>query len=237
MKRAGGAVIVGPHFLHLELLPQQHGLHHGSLVGAAPVERVDARHGGGAQIHHGLLKRRAAAAGQHVNRVGGARCSPINIVARQVVPVVERAGVFVIAGRTHAGIEFDVAAVGKRRQRLVRLGIERDLDAGVRFEFEQKPLALAGKSRRLDYAAAQNHHFAAGDVQLRRRPGPMRQPRERTTRDEAQQAADAGQHARAPQNGGDAERQKGGDDQDQLVSAEGDESGSQNPGGNRGHRS
>ncbi|MGA3261401.1 MAG: hypothetical protein ABSE35_21165 [Bryobacteraceae bacterium] len=65
----------------------------------------------------------------------------------------------------------------------------------------------------------------------------MRFSRQRARRNQSQQAADAGQHAGASRNGDDAERQKGGDDEHQLVRAERHEAGSQNPGGNRGHRS
>jgi len=237
VKGAGGAVIVGPHLLHLKLLPQQHRLHHGGLVRVMPVERIDAGHGGAAQVHHCFLERRAAAPRKNKHRPSGAGGCPVDIVPRQVMPVIECARVLIVARGTHPGIELDSLAVSKRGKGFVRPDVKRDLDAGLRLQLQQESFAFAGKSRRFDHASAQDDYFAARDVQLRRRARPVNQSSEGARGDHAQQTADAGQHARAAQHGDDAQRQERSDGQNQLMGAKGNEACRQDPGGNCGHRS
>ena len=63
MEGAGGAVLLGPDLLKLEGLPDEDGLHHADLVGIAGIELFDPGESGGAEVHDGFLKARAAAAG------------------------------------------------------------------------------------------------------------------------------------------------------------------------------
>ena len=171
MEGAGLAVILGPDSLELEGLANHEGLHHPTAVSVAGVKSLDASQNPGAKVHHGLLKQRAAAAGQDADRRGGAGCSPENVLARQVAGVVESAGVAEVARFPNARVELDLLAVAQRRERLVALGIESDLRAGVGFQFQQKALALAGDGGRFHHAAAEDDDFAPFGIELGRRPG------------------------------------------------------------------
>ncbi len=182
------------------------------------------------------MKRRAAAAGQDADRAGGAGCGPEDVLARQVAGVVERAGVAEVARFPHARVELDILAVAQRRERLVALGVESDLRAGARLQFQQEAFALAGNGGRLHHAAAQDDDFAAFGVELGRRAGGVDQGGERPGEEESQAAAGARQHARAATQGHHAEHQKGGDGEEKLGLLERYEAGNQDARGNGGQR-
>ena len=169
VKRAGVAVILGPHALKLVILADQDRLHHGGLIRVACVHARDAGERGGAQIHDELLKRRAAMAGQNADRAGGAGGGPIDVALRQVVRVIECARIAVIVRLADRGIEFDVLPVAQVGQRFAVASVERDLRARFRFEFEHEALARAGDRRRLDHASAENDDFARFGIDFGRR--------------------------------------------------------------------
>ena len=232
----GGAVLLGPHFLQLILLAHQHGLHHSGAVRLAAVEPADAVERGGPHIHHHLLEARAAPAGQHTHGARGARGGPENVLARQVVGVIESAGVAVVARLADARLQLDLLPVAQRRQGLPIPGVERDLCAGMRVEFQNEALALAGNRRRLDDAAAQDHDLTAFGVQLGWRPGRMQQRDQGPGREQSETAADTSQPPRQPprpaghrEDGENAEDQEGADGPQQFRFGEWYEARNQDP--------
>ena len=233
---AGLAVILGPDALELKGLADHEGLHHPAAVSVAGVETLNAGQNQGAKVHHGLLKWRAAMAGQDADRRGGAGCRPEDVLARQVAGVVESAGVAVVARFPNARVELNVLAVAQRRERLVSLGVESNLRAGVRIEFQQESFARAGDGGRLHHAAAEDDDFAPFGIELGRRSGGVGEGRERAGEEESQAAAGARQQARAAVQGHHAEHQEGADGEKKLGWLERYETGNQDPRGNGGQR-
>ncbi len=105
--------------------------------------------------------------------------------------VVERAGIAVIARFANPRVELNVLAIAQRGERGIFLGIECDLGARMRFEFENEALAFSRNSRRLHHAAGEDHDFAAFGIELWRRTGSMHQRDEGTCEEQAGAAARA----------------------------------------------
>ena len=93
---AGVAVVLRPDALKLIILADEDGLHHGDLIRVAFIHARDAGERGAAQIHDELLKGRAAMARQDANGAGGAGGRPVDVALREVMRVVECAGVAVV---------------------------------------------------------------------------------------------------------------------------------------------
>jgi len=236
VKGAGRAVVVGPDSLQLIGLTDEDSLHDSTLVGVAVVEALDALQGGLAHVHDGFLESRAAPARQDPDRAGGAGCRPVDVVAGEVAGIVEGAGVAVIAGLAHAGIEFHVLSVVQRRQRLVAVGVQGHLSARAGVEFEQEALALARNGGGLDHAPAEDDDLAPLGVQFRRRGGGVGESGQDAGRDEAKQARGSGQDTGVAEQRQHAQQQKRGDGAEKFRRLKRYEAGNQDPCGNGSYR-
>jgi hypothetical protein len=101
------------------------------------------------------------------------------------------------------------------------------LGACPRRQFQEEAFALPGDGRRLDYATAENHDFAALGVELGRRTGSVNQSQQCAGTEQAEQAARARQSERPATERQPAQQQKGADLEEQLGLRKGYEAGNQ----------
>ena len=151
---AGVAELLGPDSLDLVRFADHDGLHHAGLIGLALVELREAVEGHHAQAHDGSLKARSALARQHGNvgawTHGG---GPIDIAARQIARVVERAGIAEIARPPHARFKLHALAIVERGRRLAFTRVRGDLHARARIQLHDEAFPVTGKRGWLDHAA------------------------------------------------------------------------------------
>ena len=66
-------------------------------------------------------------------------------------------------GADRARVDFDAVAVMQARERIAVLGVESNLDPGMRFQFQEEALAFPGDRGRLHDTPAEADDFAAFD--------------------------------------------------------------------------
>jgi mannose-6-phosphate isomerase-like protein (cupin superfamily) len=109
---AGVAELLRPNALHLVGFADHDSLHHAGLIRLALVEMREALEGHHAEAYDGGLEARSALAWQNSDLGAGAHGGgPIDVAARQIARVVERAGIAEIARTAHAGLELHALAV------------------------------------------------------------------------------------------------------------------------------
>ena len=231
---SGVAILLGPDALELVVLADEQRLGHAGFIVTAGVKAPGAVEDRGAQVHGRLLHQRPAAPRQNAQGFGGAGSGPVDFLAGQRAPIVECAGVAVVARLAHASIQLDFLPIAQPGKRRGILGVERHLGARARLELQDEALALAGDSGRLDHAAAQDRDLAAGDVQLGRWAGRVREGRERAGGEESQQAAKARQGSGLAPQGEAAQGQERRDGRQKLGRLKCNETPGQDARGNAG---
>ena len=134
---AGAAPVPGPHVADARTVAQQQAAHHAARVVVAGVQAVQ-----GVQtiLAHAPQQRAPGwTATSRQDAIGGrlGRKGPEDVLARQVFPEVERAGIAIGARRPNLALQRDPRpGQRKPRQGCITLGRHGDVDAGARLQHQ-----------------------------------------------------------------------------------------------------
>ena len=210
MEGACVAIVLRPNALKLIILADEDRLHHGGLIRVAFIHVGDAGERRAAQVHDEFLKRRAAMSRHGAQGASGAGSRPIDVALREVMGVVECAGVAVVVGLADFGVELDVLSVMQLRKRFAGASEESHLGARPGLDFEHETLASAGNRGRFDHASAEYDDLARFGIDLGWRAGGVDHGVPDAGEEKPKTAAGAGQNARAAQDGNGGEGDESG---------------------------
>ena len=156
-------------------------------------------------------------------RAGWHRSGPVDLLARQVASVVERAGILEVARAPQPGLHLDPLSVAELGRRFARARVQLRAHPGARLQFQHELFAVGEQRGRLHHAALQDQDLAGPGFDFRRRAGPLEQLYQPSAEQDGQPDREIEQAWGTGQAGNNGQRNQRADGEGQFASLEPDE--------------